>query len=662
MASSAFASSGPRLFEKNAAPEAPDAGSYDVSQHTMASQANRQKKAVGSFGTGRDTSGWLSGAAAQNSTPRNSSPRGRTTGIARSDETSKVYSSFGGTPSKSRAASTMGGGARFAPTKTATAAGPGDYYTPPALGANKSSNFNKSSNGTMGTSKRFGPVKEAVQGDYSDARPGAFERSKSTSGARANTGFGGTAARVTGPQVIEKSSTNLSYDGAYASTGAFAKATQAGTTSAAFASKSVQRTTMAAKDGPAPGAYNAYGSATSTFSSKSFNKSMASGTGGFGTSVRRTMDMGKPPPEDVPGPGEYAPDISDSTPRAARPSAAFASTTSKMAPLRTTSGPSADADYGDARSADGLAARATKTFNKGPASVFMGNASRFTPAPDPAPGPGEYRSQDSSFSKSKSGKQNAGFGGTAARVTMAEEAERAAEKKGSTNLSYDGAYATTGAFAKATQAGTTSAAFASKSEQRTTMAAKDGPAPGAYNVHAAAESGFSSKSFNKSMASGTGGFGTSAKRTMDMGKPAAEDVPGPGMYAPDISDGGGHATESRPSAAFASSTSKSVEVRNADAPSCFDYESHAHDGMAAVATKSFNRHVGTGSFGSKAARPMHEKKEVLPGAGEYNAVHPSKATVEATVKAGKGKVSGAFASTTLRDTTNWAMSGSKFLP
>jgi hypothetical protein len=437
MASSAFASSGPRLFEKNAAPEAPDAGSYDVSQHTMASQANRQKKAVGSFGTGRDTSGWLSGAAAQNSTPRNSSPRGRTTGIARSDETSKVYSSFGGTPSKSRAASTMGGGARFAPTKTATAAGPGDYYTPPALGANKSSNFNKSSNGTMGTSKRFGPVKEAVQGDYSDARPGAFERSKSTSGARANTGFGGTAARVTGPQVIEKSSTNLSYDGAYASTGAFAKATQAGTTSAAFASKSVQRTTMSAKDGPAPGA---------------------------------------------------------------------------------------------------------------------------------------------------------------------------------------------------------------------------------YNVHAAAESGFSSKSFNKSMASGTGGFGTSAKRTMDLGKPAAEDVPGPGMYAPDISDGGGHATESRPSAAFASSTSKSVEVRNADAPSCFDYESHAHDGMAAVATKSFNRHVGTGSFGSKAARPMHEKKEVLPGAGEYNAVHPSKATVEATVKAGKGKVSGAFASTTLRDTTNWAMSGSKFLP
>ena len=423
MATSAVASSGARLFDKTAS----DAGAHDAAQ----------QKPKHSFGTGRDTSGWLGGSTPRETTPRHSSPRGRTSGIARSEETSKVFSSFGGTPSKSRAGTTMGGGSRFAPVKAATAAGPGDYYNPPPLGAAKSSNFNKSSNGTMGTSKRFGPVKEVVQSDYSSSRPGAFERSKSTSGARPNTGFGGTAARVTGPQVIEKSSTNLSYDGAYATTGAFAKATRAGTTSAAFASKSVQRTTMAKEDGPAPGAYNAYGSGgSSSFSSKSFNKSMASGTGGFGTSVKRTMDMGKPPPEDVPGPGEYAPDVSDATPRATKPSAAFAST-----------------------------------------------------------------------------------------------------------------------------------------------------------------------------------------------------------------------------------TAKGIEPRNADAPSAFDYDSHAHDGMADVATRSFNRHVGTGSFGSKAARPMHEaKKEYIPGAGEYDVNYPHKATVEASAKATKGRVSGAFASTTLRDTSNWATSGSKFLP
>jgi len=663
MASSAFATSGPRLFEKSAANSAPDAGSYDVSQHTMGAQAQKQKKAVGSFGTGRDTSGWLGGATPRETTPRNSSPRGRTAGVARSDETSKVFSSFGGgTPSKSRAKTTMGIGSRFAPVKVVTVAGPGDYYTPPALGANKSANFNKSANGTMGTSKRFGPTKEAVQGDYSDARPGAFERSKSTSGARPNTGFGGTAARVTGPQVVEKSSTNLSYDGAYAMTGAFAKATQAGSSSAAFASKSVQRTTMAKEEGPAPGAYNAYGSGGgSSFSSKSFNKSMAKGTGGFGTSVRRTMDMGKPPPEDVPGPGEYAPDISDATPRSARPSAAFASTTAKCASQRPGSGPSVDADY-DAHRDDGMAASVTRTFNKGSASALMGTSKRFAVNQEAAlaPGPGEYRSTDGAFSKSTAGKQNAGFGGTAERVTVAAAAERSAASNASNSLSYDNAHATTGAFAKASAPGASSAAFSSKSSQRSAAAPAQGPAPGQYDVRAAAEASFNSKSFNKSMAGGTGGFGTSAKRDMAMGKPPPEDVPGPGEYAPDISDA--PAKPARPSASFASTAGKGVELRNADAPSAFDYDAHAHDGMAAVATKSFNRHVGTGGFGARAARPMHEAKEVLPGAGEYNAVDPRKATMEAKAKANKGRVSGAFASTTLRDTTNWATSGSKFLP
>ena len=32
--------------------------------------------------------------------------------------------------------------------------------------------------------------------------------------------------------------------------------------------------------------------------------------------------------------------------------------------------------------------------------------------------------------------------------------------------------------------------------------------------------------------------------------------------------------------------------------------------------------------GGRSKNPMHEKKEVLPGAGEYNAMHPSKASVE----------------------------------
>lgn len=547
----------------------------------------------------------------------------------------------------------MGGGARFAPVKQTTA-GPGDYYTPPALGEIKASNFNKSANGTMGSSKRFAPIKEAVQGDYSSARPGAFEKSKSGA-SRANTGFGGTAARVTGPEVISKLSTNLSYD--TTSTGAFAKATQAGTTSAAFASRSTQRSAVPVPQGPSATAYN-LAAATSGFASRSFNKSLASGTGGFGTSAKRSTDVaGKPPPEDVPGPGEYAPDISDATPRTQKPSAAFASTTSKSVELRPSSGPAPGVDY-DAHRDDGMAAVATKTFNKSSASS-MGASKRFATNAEVAPGPGEYREQDGAFTKSKSGVQNAGFGGTAARVTVAEEAARAAASNASSHLSYDGASKSTGAFTSAMEVGTTSAAFASKSSQRSALPVPQGPSATSYDL-SEATSGFSGKSFNKSLASGTGGFGTSAKRNSFRSN-ADENVPGPGAYAPDISDDAPR--EQKPSAAFASTTNKSShELKGADAPSAFDYDSHKDDGMAAVATKSFNRHVGTGAFGAKAARPMHEKREVLPGAGEYTAADPNKQTMESTAKTAKGKISGAFASTTLRDTSNWATSGSKFLP
>merc|ERR1719253_1856283 len=97
------------------------------------------------------------------------------------------------------------------------------------------------------------------------------------------------------------------------------------------------------------------------------------------------------------------------------------------------------------------------------------------------------------------------------------------------------------------------------------------------------------RSFNKSVQRGTGGFGTSARRTSDMmGARATADGPGPGEYAPDISDASTERS-ARPSSAFASTTSKGDYVPKTDAPSGGAYDAHANDGMAAVATKTFNK-------------------------------------------------------------------------
>merc|ERR1719258_676906 len=149
------------------------------------------------------------------------------------------------------------------------------------MAATATETFNRKSLGSMGSSKRFMPAKEAVQGDYSGARPGAFEKSMTKSG-RSNTGFGGTTRLETAFDAAAKraednASSHLSYDTSKI-TGAFAKAGEASNkSSAAFASKSSQRTAQP-------------------------------GTGGFGTSARRTSEIGiAARGADVPGPGEYAP-------------------------------------------------------------------------------------------------------------------------------------------------------------------------------------------------------------------------------------------------------------------------------------------------------------------------------------------------------------------
>ena len=289
----------------------------------------------------------------------------------------------------------------------------------------------------------------------------------------------------------------------------------------------------------------------------------------------------------------------------------------------------------------------------------MGSTKRFTEVKVSAPGdysgakPGAFAS-----SAKKNGAQNTGFGGTSSRVSAFAAAAKAAEENASSHLTYDGAYNGTGAFAKANQAtNRPSGSFASKSSQRAAVSAPEGPGAAKYNTAAVGSlASGANHSFNKSHQRGTGGFGTSARRSSEMSARDA-DVPGPGEYAPDISDA---APAARPSSAFASTTRKGeTHVRQIDSTN-LDYDAHTTDGMAATATKTFNKKAAGGTFGLGSKRQTHETKDT-PGPGEYTQADPVRPTVDSGLKASKGRGTGAFASTTLRDSGQW--SGFKsFLP
>ena len=650
--------------------EGPDVGQYDPhARTTMAAQASGRRQSVGGFGTSARNLDWgKKGFASGNNNDNCGEPT--------SAETATVKSTFD-TKSSARhrgPSSAMGGGSRFAPTKQASG---GDHYVPPALGASKSVNGNRRASllGTMGSARRFNEVKVgcgAKDADYSDAAAsrGAFAAASKKGGPGANTGFGGNASRVTMAEEMarkaqENASSHLSYDNAHASTGAFASKSQNSTgVSAAFASKSSQRNKIHINEGPAANAYNT-AAVNSIASAKSFNKSHQMGTGGFGTSARRTTGVvsARGHESGSLGPGEYAPDLEETTQRAqsARPSSAFASTTRKS-DFHVRKANAAHADY-DAHKADGMAAQVTKTFNRKSSFGSMGTSKRFAPTKEAIQA--DYNieaAKPGAFSKSQNGigRQNAGFGGTAKRETYADELVRKGEE--TSHLSYD-AYASTGAFAKASEAtGGNSAAFASKSSQRNKIHINEGPAANAYNT-AAVNSIASAKSFNKSHQMGTGGFGTSARRTTGpiSAKGHESGSLGPGEYAPDLVDisDGANDKPQKPSSAFASTTRKDV-VHRATASADADYDAHADDGMAATATKSFNKKVG-GGFGAGPKRQIHQPKDT-PGPGEYQHADPSRPTVDTEAKASKGRPSGAFASTTLRDTTPGGISFSSFLP
>ena len=647
--SAAFSSQSGRFASP--APQGPASTSYDITFGTMGASA---KKSVNKSGTSGGFGGTAKrdpfGGAARAGTPRGSSGER----LLRSDEVAPVVSSFGVKKVQSKgpsAAFAAGKKDRFAPKKDSTP----DYgYAPAGMGSVKKSTAKSTTMG--GKVGRFTPAKAAAPGDYSDAFTSDFSKSKMGK-AKSNMGFGGTAPRVSAveesAQAAAKNAPAKIYDGAYTSTGAFSKATtkeKAGP-SAAFASKSRQQSDAPRTDGPAPGQYNTH-AAGSMSAAKSFNKSVNAGGGSFGTSVARGSGIGSAASaaEATPGPGAYSAEAEAGfggagAKAASKPSAAFASASGAGSRLVTVD--VFDAPRGvsyDAHKSDGMAATAAKTFSKvAAAGKGLGRSERMAPAKEAAPGdytdalPGAFTA-----SKSHSTLANTGFGGTASRASHFEEAAVAAAQAPDTY------YVGAGAFTKATEPSGPSAAFASKSRQQSDTPRTDGPAPGQYNTHAAGSMS-AAKSFNKSVNAGGGSFGTNAKRVT---MPQEDDAPGPGAY--DATDGGTLFSRDtfKPSAAFASQSEVRPELRSSAAPSGVAYDPHKADGMAAQTLKTFNSKAGTGGFGGVVPREYHTVKET-PGPGEYTQADPNAPTVESKLNANKGKVSGAFASSSLRDSMDW---------
>ena len=440
--------------------------------------------------------------------------------------------------------------------------------------------------------------------------------------------------------------------------------------SAAFASRSSQRNQIHISEGPDVGQYDPHARTTMAAQASGRRQSV----GGFGTSARN-LDWGKKgfasgnnnencgePTSDETATVKSTFDTKNSA-RHRGPSSAMGGG-SRFAPTKQASG-------GDHYVPPALGASKSVNGNRR-ASLLgtMGSARRFNEVKvgcgakdadysDAAASRGAF----AAASKKGGPGANTGFGGNASRVTMAEEMARKAQENASSHLSYDNAHASTGAFASKSQNSTgVSAAFASKSSQRNKIHINEGPAANAYNTAAVNGIG-AAKSFNKSHQMGTGGFGTSARRTTGpiSAKGHESGSLGPGEYAPDLVDisDGANDKPQKPSSAFASTTRKDV-VHRATASADADYDAHADDGMAATATKSFNKKVG-GGFGAGPKRQIHQPKDT-PGPGEYQHADPSRPTVDTEAKASKGRPSGAFASTTLRDTTPGGISFSSFLP
>ena len=159
--------------------------------------------------------------------------------------------------------------------------------------------------------------------------------------------------------------------------------------------------------------------------------------------------------------------------------------------------------------------------------------------------------------------------------------------------------------------------------------------PGSYDPHAATELGtLSKKSFGKSLQSGAGGFGSTSKARQELVQPGDGASPGPGSYTVVEPS----KPEAKQTSGFASKSKRGQYAKPSDAPGVGSYEPILQQPAVLGGQSSFKS--GAQRFKKTDAAESHI------GPGTYSVEAD---TITAKASADVGKVSSAFASTTLRD-------------
>ena len=159
--------------------------------------------------------------------------------------------------------------------------------------------------------------------------------------------------------------------------------------------------------------------------------------------------------------------------------------------------------------------------------------------------------------------------------------------------------------------------------------------PGSYDAHSATEIGtMSRKSFGKSLQSGAGGFGSTAKARQELVHASDGASPGPGSYT--VVEPG--KPEAKQSSAFASKSTRGQYSKSSDAPGVGSYEPILQQPAVLGGQSAFK------SGGSRFKKTDTSDSHIGPGSYSTEAN-----SITAKASADVGKVSSAFASTTLRD-------------
>jgi len=434
---------------------------------------------------------------------------------------------------------------------------------------------------------------------------------------------------------------------------------------ASFASRSGRFGREFYPQGPDPGQYESAFQADTMAAQAKKSMSKNPSAGAFGGRSARDMPWSEKNAQSGEGGANDAPVRSTfAASRGSAPSAAFAGQSNRFAAVpggTVTPGPG---EYKAAPSP----LQSSNRINR--SSSFGSRSKRFTGIKmEDTPAPGTFAPKAGAFD-SASQKRRSSFGAFGGRSVR--ESPFAAAGGGQNDAPAPGAYdaSTTGAFTdRSSGRSKSSAAFASRSSRfgrdLAAQAAAGVPDPGQYNPDT--HSGMAreaNKTFNKMSSKGGAGFGTSARRP-EVDQFAAKEGPAPGSYASDerFGQASDRRSAARPSSAFASkSKGHDGHIRQHEAPAATTYDAHAHTGMAAQATKSFNRLARSGSFGPRAKRQLGEGAHDTPGPGSYSdAKDPLRPSFEVTASSARGSRSSSFASTSQArpSPATWAAGGAR---